>query len=91
MPARIPSPTGGRDIANPQNVWLDYCDDGERIRMRFDDPDLGGRATVRMTPQAARHYAYLLMMAAASVDDRLVAADDEGFLLADRRVDEARS
>jgi hypothetical protein len=80
---RVLSPTGGRDVANPQSAIVGLCDDRERVALRFVDGVTGGAAELRMTPQMARHMAYLFILAASDANGRLTSWDDFGFNVAD--------
>lgn len=80
---RILSPTAGRDVANPQNAIVSLIDERGRVSLAFVDGVTGGAAELRMTPQFARHMAYLLILAASDANGRLIGWDDCGFDVAE--------
>ena len=83
MGARILSPTCGRDVANPQNAVVSLCDDRDRISLAFVNGLTRQAAELKMTPQMARHMAYLFILAATDASGRLAGWDDCGFNIAD--------
>lgn len=74
---RFASPTGGRDVTNPQGLAV-YTD-AERDRIRIEFRHENTIAKWSGTPQMARQVAYLLLMGCAQVNGRFVEGDDQGF------------
>ena len=80
---RIASPTGGRSVANPQDMAVYHDDEQGCILLQFDDFNDGRPVEWRATPQLARHIACLIIMGCAKINGRFVESDDFGFTVTD--------